>query len=370
MQQREAVISDEKYNLVVAGAGSGKTLTISGKVKYLCEAKCIDPEDILLITFTRKAAQEMTDRIVGKLGFPVHATTFHKLGLDILKDAGKGNYDVKDDMRQFFEDYFSKDINSDKEMLQDLINFFAYYLQLPSDLNNFDSLGEVYEHEKSMDLETIKSKYNKASFVEENKISNTESKLTLKQERVKSLQEVEIANFLFLHGIRYEYESQYKYQDQESSRKVYRPDFYLPEYDIYIEHFGVDKNNRCPWLSRIEEEKYVEDMNWKKQWHKKNRTTLLCTYSYYYSEGILLSELEKMLKEKNVRFKDVDLEDVFNSVYKSQGKKYFSEFISLCCTFISLFKSNGYELEDLEKLNYKSREYDNNFFRNRLFICH
>ncbi len=368
MQQREAVISDEEHNLVVAGAGSGKTLTIAGKVKYLCETKGIKPEDILLITFTRKAAQEMTERIANKLGYPVLATTFHKLGLDILKESSSGVYDVKDDMRQFFEDYFSKNIDNDREMLQNLINFFAYYLQLPSDMENFDSLGEMYEHEKSMDLETIKSKYDKASFVDENKLKNSESQLTLKQEKVKSLQEMEIANFLFLHGINYKYEATYPYQDSESYRRTYKPDFYLPDYDIYLEHFGVDENNRCRWLTPIEEEKYVEDMNWKKSWHKTNGTKLLCTYSYYYSKGILLTELEKMLKQNGVEFKDIDLADVFNAVYKTQGKKYFSEFISLCCTFISLFKSNGYELSDLDGLDYKSKQYDNNFFRNRLKV--
>ena len=368
MQQREAVISDEEHNLVIAGAGSGKTLTISGKVKYLCETKGIKPEDILLITFTRKAAQEMTDRIATKLGYHVQATTFHKLGLDILKESGSGVYDVKDDMRQFFEDYFSKNIDSDKDMLQNLINFFAYYLLLPSDMKNFDSLGDMYEHEKSMDLETIKSKYDKASFVDENKFKNSEAKLTLKQEKVKSLQEMEIANFLFLHGIRYEYEAKYPFQDDESNRRVYRPDFYLPDYDIYLEHFGVDENYTCPWLSPIEEDKYVEGMLWKKEWHRKNKTKLLCTYSYYYSKGILLTELERMLKENGVQFRDIDLADVFNAVYKTQGKKYFSEFISLCCTFISLFKSNGYELADLDRLDYKSKQYDNNFFRNRLKV--
>ena len=367
-QQREAVISDEEHNLVVAGAGSGKTLTISGKVKYLCETKGIRPEDILLITFTRKAAQEMTDRIADKLGYPVQATTFHKLGLDILKESGSGVYDVKDDMRQFFEDHFSKNIDDDKEMLQNLISFFAYYLQLPSDMKNFDSLGDMYEHEKSMDLETIKSKYDKASFVDENKLRNKETKLTLKQEKVKSLQEMEIANFLFLHGINYEYEAMYPYQDNESYRRSYKPDFYLPDYDIYLEHFGVDENNTCPWLSSIEEDKYIEDMLWKKEWHRKNKTKLLCTYSYYYSKGILLTELEKMLKQNGVEFKEIDLVDVFNAVYKTQGKKYFSEFISLCCTFISLFKSNGYEVKDLDSLDYKSKQYDNNFFRNRLKV--
>ena len=63
-QQRTAVITDEDRILVLAGAGSGKTLTIAAKVKYLCEIKKVDPTDILLISFTRKSAQEMTDKTV------------------------------------------------------------------------------------------------------------------------------------------------------------------------------------------------------------------------------------------------------------------------------------------------------------------
>ena len=58
-QQRTVVVTDEDRNLVIAGAGSGKTLTIAGKVKYLCDAKGIAPEDILLIAFTRKSATSM-----------------------------------------------------------------------------------------------------------------------------------------------------------------------------------------------------------------------------------------------------------------------------------------------------------------------
>ncbi|MCQ2575209.1 MAG: UvrD-helicase domain-containing protein, partial [Treponema sp.] len=77
-QQRAVVVSDEDRTLVLAGAGSGKTLTIAAKVKYLCVRKDIDPKNILLISFTNKSATEMTERIKNKLGIPVEATTFHK----------------------------------------------------------------------------------------------------------------------------------------------------------------------------------------------------------------------------------------------------------------------------------------------------
>lgn len=93
-QQRAVVLCNEKRMLVLAGAGSGKTLTIAGKVKYLCQEKGVSPEDILLIAFTHKSAEEMTDRISGKLGIPVSATTFHKLGLDLIREAEGKRPDV------------------------------------------------------------------------------------------------------------------------------------------------------------------------------------------------------------------------------------------------------------------------------------
>ena len=54
-EQREVVVSDEDYTLVVAGAGAGKTTTVAAKVKYLVEKRGIAPESILVISFTNKA---------------------------------------------------------------------------------------------------------------------------------------------------------------------------------------------------------------------------------------------------------------------------------------------------------------------------
>ena len=65
-QQRNAILVDEDNSLVIAGAGSGKTTTIAGKVKYLTERQNINPEEILLISFTRKSADEMKERIYKK----------------------------------------------------------------------------------------------------------------------------------------------------------------------------------------------------------------------------------------------------------------------------------------------------------------
>src|SRR5690606_20076405 len=114
-QQRRAVVVDEMNNLVLAGAGSGKTLTISAKVKYLVDRKNINPDEILLISFTRKAAEEMEERISNKLNIDVESMTFHKLGLDIITKHMESRPDVSDDLKKVISTYFKKNIYSDKK---------------------------------------------------------------------------------------------------------------------------------------------------------------------------------------------------------------------------------------------------------------
>jgi len=364
-QQREAVICNEHRNLVLAGAGSGKTLTIAGKVKYLCQEQGVSPEDILLIAFTKKSAEEMTTRISDRLGIPVTATTFHKLGLDIITDALGKRPDVCDDLSDFVRGYFENTIMNDPTQIRNLIEYFAYYLSIPADMDSFGSLGEAYDYEKSADLETIKSKYDRQKFVSGAAAECQTARRTLRDEQVKSLDEVAIANFLFLNGVKYEYERLYPFEAEDTTRKAYRPDFYLPDFDLYLEHFGVDRQGRLPWLSGIEEQKYQEEMTWKREFHKQNGTKLIETYSYYTSDGCLIEKLAEILQQNGVKFREPDFADIFNTVYTKESDKYFSEFIRLCCTFITLFKSNGYKVSDLFALHSVNPKFCKPFFTRR-----
>lgn len=367
-QQQSVVVADEDNTLVLAGAGSGKTLTISGKVKYLCDVKKVDPKDILLISFTKNAAEEMTDRIKNKLNVDIEATTFHKLGLGIISKEKGYRPNVYDDLDGFVKNYFENIVIHDEKVVRALIELFAYYIEIPADLEQCSSLGEAYMMEKSSDFETIKSKYDKNKFIDDTAKQNKATKTTFNGEKVKSLEEVSIANFLFLHGIEYEYERLYPYDTGDPMKKGYRPDFYLPEYDIYIEHFGITSDYKVPWLSPIEEEKYLEGIKWKRDLHKNNSTKLLETYSYYSSQGCLLDKLKEILQKNGVKFKTPDFADIFNTLYIKESDKYFSEIIKLFCTFIHLFKSNGYKTEDLASLTFKSDCYNNPFFVKRTFL--
>ena len=357
-QQRTAVINDEDRILVLAGAGSGKTLTISAKVKYLCEVKNVNPKEILLISFTKKSAEEMTERIQNKLKIPAVATTFHKLGLDIITNADGKRPDVADEnaLSQFVHNFFENEVVNHPDLVKALTEYFAYFLEIPDDMENHTSLGELYEEEKNTDLETLKSKYDRENYIRQTGAERSKAFKTLNNERVKSLDETKIANFLFMNGIRYEYEKPYPFESDDPSKKAYHPDFYLSDYDIYLEHFGVSKEFTVPWLSPVEEKKYLDGIQWKREFHEKHQTKLLETYSYYNSQGILLKKLEEILVANGVELKPRDFTDVFNTVYASKSNKYFGEFMNLCCTFINLFKSNNYKIEHIETL--KKNYYD------------
>ena len=75
--QRRVVLTDEDYCLVIAGAGAGKTTTVAAKVKYLVDKKEIDPSQILVVSFTNKAVNELKDRIQKELDIPCPIATFH-----------------------------------------------------------------------------------------------------------------------------------------------------------------------------------------------------------------------------------------------------------------------------------------------------
>lgn len=361
-QQRIAVLTDEDNNLVLAGAGSGKTLTIAGKVNFLIKRKKVSPEDILLISFTNKAAGEMHERIVQKLGVNVDVKTFHKLGMGIIARHSEQKPDVLNEMKPIVQEFFKTEVYSNPVLLGKIVTFFGMYLNIPKDLEEFNSLGEYHEHTKSFDFETLKGKLQKV----------TQNLQTIKGETVKSLEETLIANFLFLNGIEYEYEKDYEFPTATQYHRQYKPDFYLPEYGIYIEHFGVTEDMRTPWLSPIEEKKYLEGIVWKRKLHQDYKTTLIESYSYYNKNGVLFKMLEENLRSHGVVFKKIDLKSIYEVIRNHGRDQHFEEYIKLICSFINLFKSNGYNQEHFALLLEENRKLNcNNAFmreRNELFL--
>jgi len=358
-QQRIAVITDEYSNLIIAGAGSGKTLTILAKVQYLIEQKGIYPDDILLLSFTKKTVEELNERLI-RIGIGTRATTFHKLGYDTIKNHRSDIPAVTNEntIASVIKEYLQTGILEHNKALQAFIQYVACYMNIPEEYDNYDSLGEKIDTEKGIDFQTLKSKCESLNMVSKAKHD------TIQGERVKSVEELMIANFLYLNGINYQYEHPYPHGDV-----MYRPDFYLTDYDIYLEHFGVDEHNRAQWLKPFNEQKYVEDMLVKRETHKTYNTKLIETYSYYNRDNVLLQKLQEMLEAEDVAFKPRDTKNIYTKV-SNNDKNFGKEIMKLIESFINLSKSRRLNQHDLTKLFSDKRTIQNDFMyeRQELFL--
>ena len=156
---------------------------------------------------------------------------------------------------------------------------------------------------------------------------------SLKGEQVKSFEECEIANFLYLHGVNYEYERAYEHNTGTPGKGPYRPDFYLPDAAIYIEHFGIDANGKtAPFVPQQE---YLRSMAWKRQLHAERGTTLIETFSHEHAAGTLTRNLAAKLQAHGVSLSPIPPAKVF-AILEEQGR--IDPFIRLLATFLHHYK--------------------------------
>ncbi len=328
-QQMASIVEESNNQLVIAGAGTGKTTTIIGKIKYLVNSKQYQARDILALSFTNASAAEMSERIEMELGMPISASTFHKLGLDIICHVeGKKPKISKVNLRSFIKGQITTLMNQEK------------YLRL---LTKY----MLYSHIMS------KTEFDFKTQDEYDEYLNVNPPTTIKGEKVKSYGEVDIANFLFEHDIEYIYESPYKVDTRDSEHGQYYPDFYLPDHDIYIEYFGINHQNQVPeyfhsshGLSPSDE--YLASMDWKRDLHKKHGTTMVECYAYERFEDKLLLNLEQKLRRTSVVIKQLDAKTLWGRVNQNKNAQ-LDGVITLFETVINLAKSKNCNIDDIQQ---------------------
>ena len=117
--QSRVVLSEEDSSLVVAGAGSGKSLTIIGKIIYLIKEKNIKPEDILCISLTNDATNNLKMNIYNSYKIDIEVLTFHKLALNILKDNKECfSISLEDTLESITDLFFYQYLNTNKLYLK------------------------------------------------------------------------------------------------------------------------------------------------------------------------------------------------------------------------------------------------------------
>ena len=124
-EQLEIVNDDNKYLFVLAGAGSGKTLTILGKIKYLIEEKNIPKEEIVCITFTNMAVESLKTKIKKEINDDIECYTFHKLAMKILTDTYY-NYTIINEelLTMVVENFFNIEIFKSTYLLKVVLKYF------------------------------------------------------------------------------------------------------------------------------------------------------------------------------------------------------------------------------------------------------
>lgn len=360
-QQRDACVTDEDAVLVIAGAGSGKTSTMAAKVAYLVR-KGINPDDILLLSFTNKAAEEMSERVGKILGRPVAASTFHKLGIDLLDKLRPGTrFDIakETELADIVHALFTgRSVGATDDSYSAVVDYFAYYQHGDLPAKGTVSPEEYVRRMKNVDLKTLKSM-----------ASEVGATVTLRAENVKSFEEVVIANFLYLNGIDYEYERPYpKEFSNGSGRFRYHPDFYLPAYDIYLEHYGIGADGEPPpFFTPREKQDYINALGWKRSLHRAHKNRYVETFSWQVRDGTLFERLEMDLKALGVVFNPVDPKVVTKMIAEKMGNR-LTEFERLLTSFIMLFKSRGWDGSHFAELAAPEGEQPNDASRRKSFL--
>jgi len=145
-EQKSAVEADNGHNLIIASAGTGKTSTIVGRIYYLIKYRGLKPEEILLLTFTNKAAQEMVNRVASVIGkdiaSKIQAGTFHSVSYRYIKRHRsnlilKQEADIKTLFRTIYEkrDFHLMESETDPYSSKYLYEIYNFYQNVEVDLD-------------------------------------------------------------------------------------------------------------------------------------------------------------------------------------------------------------------------------------------
>lgn len=340
-QQRRSIVSEEQNCLVVSSAGSGKTSSIVGKVEYLIQKKHISPERILLISYTHKAAAELTERMPhpGLRGY-----TFHKLALDIISAQSKCKPSICDNTDAVFVRIY-RELAHNADYRKCLVEYFADY----SDLMELDE-DEKSKNVRRLQLGESTDRRYCALFPD----------MDGNEVHVRSGEEKKICFLLTSLGVDFRYEEPYEHQVADERHVQYRPDFSIHYMDggkpcrLYLEHFGVDEHGMVPtWFAKdrgltYEEanERYNDGITWKREVHKKFGTLLIELSSADFAYEKARQRLKRELVAAGVPIREVRSDELFDRILPENSMRE-KVFIRLTATFATLLKTSCRSMADV-----------------------
>lgn len=361
-QQRDSIVKLEDNCLVIASAGSGKTSTILGKAKYLVEKRGISPSKILLLTYTKKAALELQERMKIE---GVTCSTFHSIAYRIIAQVtGQAPSICENDLAL---NVFHHLIKTNKDFLHAINNYIINLQSLMMLEHDYLDAFSYFEDRKKYGIQAL--------------FPDVDEKMIF----TRSEEEKRLVSILTRLGVPFRYENLYEHDTRTPERQQYRPDFTIYYQDatgkwkwLYLEHFAIDDRGNVPrWFGEgtkggwfAANKRYLESIDWKRATHEKYGTILIETKSADFRNGTVEEKLIQQLKKYGVPIKEREDEDIYQLLVKRNRKLEKSVF-TLILSFITLMKANEKTIEGLlEELNnqYSTEEEPYNIKRNRIVL--
>jgi DNA helicase IV len=250
------------------------------------------PEEILVLAFNKNAGEELSERISFRLkdilsnfDTSVEALNFHKFGVKVIGKATGKSPSVSNDAgkpQALLNRIIQQLIETDPDFQEKYLLFKTAYLRAPLSPFAFKTRND-WEKAQKRSFDRFKDGFE-----------------TYQGEIVKSHGEKAIANWLYSQGIPYQYEKNYEHETADEVHRQYKPDFYLPEINLYLEHYAVDQYGKTPAHFG---QKYLDDMKWKSETHQKYKTDLISTTFNEFITGTIFKKLEQELKSRGQVFK-------------------------------------------------------------------
>jgi DNA helicase IV len=310
--QREVAIRDETNVLVVAGAGTGKTSAIVAKLRYLLHAGLARPEDILVLAFNANAAEEIRERCKAQGGDGATILTFHALGLKILADAPGEKPPVL------------TELSTDESRFSLIKKLIASLSEEPTYAENYAKFVFLY----------ARPLVDRFSVTEVQYVTRTKSAITasLSGDWVRSSEELRIANWLFAHEILFSYEKAYPFDTSGAGKTSYRPDFtitysktdsagVMTEVQIYFEHQALNQQGQPPsWMTG-----YAAKVEWSRATHRRHRTTLVESFSWWFQTGSWETRLRSALEKAGITVPKVDWQARLRGAELAESRRFESD---------------------------------------------
>ena len=335
-QQRESIVRLEDNCLVISSAGSGKTSTSIAKVKYLLDKQKLKKEEILVLSYNHKTAEEFQER----LDIPgLTCKTFHALALSIIGEVEKKKPDICDETLLFTCYYY---------LIKRIPAYKAKINKFVSEVSSITK-GE-HEYESSEQYFQDRETYG---------IMSPYTDMNGMPIYTKSEQEKKICIWLSSHDVKFVYEKPYPIETADTEHRQYKPDFTIyftkdgNQKYIFLEHFGIDKDGNVPlWFGDgsggfyVANQRYNNDIRWKRQLHANNNTTLIETTSAMFYDGTVYDKLEKQLKDIGVPLRELSEDEKYERMI-DRNPAAEDSIMNLFKSFINLMKSNGKSFDSI-----------------------